>query len=474
MAMKVLFINPPFTEFGGLEGHGGKALPLNLAYLASCLREREPGVEIEALDCEALGLDHEEIERRIRAVGPDIAAVTAPTPAFSQVLKVCRTVKAIAPEIVTVAGGPHPTALLEETAAEPDIDIAVDGEGEITFADIVRAVRDRTPLSEVKGIAYKDANAAVRRTAPRPLIEDLDSLPFPARDLFPLDLYFPPPTKRMSDKKAGNMITSRGCPYRCTYCMATVMWRHRVRFRGVANVVDEIEECGRRFGLGEFNFHDELFTVNRQRTLDFCAEVLRRKLDIAWVCMCRVDYLDMEVLRAMRRAGCLKIMFGFESGSQMILDTMKKKVALDKAQEAVRMVNKAGIRSAGNFMLGNLGETDATIRQTIDLAKRLNCDTMAFFIASPYPGTEFYDMARQRGYLRSDVQWKDFTLVSNNTPPLDLPGLPAQRLMWWQKKAYREYYLRPRYVLGKLASIRTRTDVANLYNGAKLFLKLEK
>src|SRR3989344_3778235 len=420
--MKVLLLNPPFTDYGGLEGHGGKALPLNLAYLAAYLRVKRPEIEIKVLDCEGLGLSYFQIEEEIKTIRPAIVGLTAPTPAFAQVLEVCRIIKNISRDIVVVVGGPHPTALPKETVAE----------------------------------------------------KDLDALPFPARVLFPLDIYFPPPTKRMSDKKAGNMISSRGCPYQCTYCMASYMWQRKVRFRSIKNVVDEIEECINKYGLGEFNFHDELFTVNKKRTIEFCQEVKKRDLDIVWVCMCRVDYLDEETLREMKSAGCRKIMFGFESGSQMILDIMKKRVALDKAEEAVRLVKKAGIKTAGNFMFGNIGETEETIKQSIKLAKKLNCDTMGFFVASPYPGTEFYETAKARGYFRKDIEWKDFTLVSNNLPPLNLPGLPAERILYWQKRAFREYYLRPRYVLMKIAGVNSWVDLKNLYNGAKLFLRIER
>jgi len=236
----------------------------------------------------------------------------------------------------------------------------------------------------------------------------------------------------------------------------------------------EIEECINKYGIREFNFHDELFTVDKKRTIEFCQEVVKRKLEIVSVCMIRVDFADEETLRWMKRAGCRKIMFGFESGSQMILDLMKKHVAMEKAEEAVKLVKKIGIKTAGNFMLGNIGETEKTIRQSIDLAKKLNCDTMAFFVASPYPGTEFYQIAKQKGYFRKDVDWKDFTLVSNNLPPLDLPGLPAKEILRWQKRAYWEYYLRPRYIWQKIAGIRSWIDILNLWNGAKLFLRLEK
>lgn len=472
--MKVLFLNPPFTEYAGLEGHGGKALPLNLAYLAAYLRQERPDVEISVLDCEAQEINYEQIKDEIIKILPDIVAITAPTPAFAQVLEVCRIIKEISPRIITVLGGPHPTALPKETTAEKNIDISVVFEGEITFTELVDAIDKKRPLSGIQGIIYKDDMGNVIQNPSREPIQNLDSLPFPARDLFPLHLYLPPPTKRMSDKKSGNMITSRGCCYQCTYCMASFMWQRKVRLRSIKNVVDEIEECLNKYGIGEFNFHDELFTISKQRTVEFCQEIIRRKLDITWVCMVRVDYVDKDTLEWMKKAGCKKLMFGFESGSQMILDLMKKRVALEKAEEAVKLVKKSGILSAGNFMIGNIGETERTIRETISLAKKLNTDTMAFFVASPYPGTEFYDIAKEKGYFRKDFEWKDFTLVSNNLPPLNLPGLPAEKILYWQKKAYRDYYLRPAYIIQKIRSIRSMVDIKNLYNGAKLFLRLEK
>ncbi len=473
--MKVLLLNPPFTDYGGLEGHGGKALPLNLAYLAGYLHQERPDIEIEVLDCEALGLVYTQIEEQIERINPNIVAITTPTPAFTQVLEICRIIKEkISKEIIVVLGGPHPTALPRETVAEKNIDICVTFEGEITFTELINSLDKKIPLNNIRGIFFKDGHNNVVETEKREPIKDLDSLPFPAREYFDTDLYFPPPTKRLSNKKAGNMITSRGCPYQCTYCMASFMWQRKVRFRSIENVMREIEECINKYNIREFNFHDELFTMNKQRTIEFCQEVKKRKLDITWVCMIRVDFTDEETLQEMKEAGCKKIMFGFESGSQMILDKMKKQVAMEKAEEAVRLVKKLGIKTAGNFMLGNIGETKETIRQSINLAKKLNTDTMAFFIASPYPGTEFYTIAKKKGYFRKDVTWKDFTLVSNNLPPLNLPGLPAEEILKWQKRAYREYYMRFRYIWTKLTSIRSLVDLKNLYNGAKLFLRLEK
>jgi len=471
--MKVLLLNPPFSDYGGLEGHGGKAAPLNLAYLASYLRSKKPHLNISILDCEGLRLKYDEIASRLKNIEPDILALTLPTPAFEQGLEISRIAKNINNSIKVIVGGPHPTAFPVETAREASIDIAVYGEGEVTLTEAVGALENNNSLLEVRGLAYKDAGGEVKLNPAQPLISDLDTIPFPARDLLPLGIYFSPPTKRESNKRSANMVTSRGCPYECTYCMARIIWDKKVRFRSPQNVVDEIEECVKIYGLGEFNFHDELFTLKRDRTIEICREIQRRKLDIVWVCMVRVDYVWEDVLRQMKRAGCRKIMFGFESGSQEVLDTMKKKATIKQAIDAVRLTKRVGIKTAGNFMFGNIGETEETIQESIELAKRLNTDTMAFFVASPYPGTEFYNIAKKNGYLRPDLTWKDFTLVAKDAkPPLDLPGLPSSRIAYWQRKAYGEYYLRPGYILQRIFGIRSAVDIRNLIDGGRLLLRL--
>lgn len=472
--MKVLLINPPFTDYGGLEGHGGKTAPLNLGYLAAYLRSRKPEVDITILDCEGLRLSYDKIEGEISHLKPDIVGITAPTPAFAQVLEISQRIRKLSPDIKIVVGGPHPSAFPEKTALESTIDFVVYGEGEVTFTELVDAVDHNKNLESIAGLAFRNGNGNVKLTNPRPLIDNLDRIPFPARDLLPLDIYFPPPTRRISNKeKAGNMITSRGCPYKCTYCMVRQIWTQKVRFRSPKNTVDEIEECLKKYGIGEFNFHDDLFTCNRKRTIEICQEIQRRKLDVAWVCVSRVDYMWEDMLIEMRKAGCGKVVFGFESGSQKILDSIKKQTTVERAKEAVKLVKKVGIKTAGNFMFGNIGETEETIRQSIDLAKELNTDTIAFFIATPYPGTEFYDKAIQMGLMRNDYEWKDFAILSKNKPVIELPGLSCDDLIYWQKRAYREYYIRLRYILEKLFGIRSFEDIKNIFYGTKLLLRIE-
>lgn len=466
--MRVLLINPPFTEYGGLEGQGGKSAPLNLAYLASYLRKEKPYTKISILDCENLRLKYPEIENRIKEYQPDVMGITMPTPVYTQGLEVAKIAKWINPNIKVVVGGPHPTAFPKEVSGEPCIDAAVYGEGEKTFTNLVDAFENGYSLKSIKGIAYN-----TYLNPPQPLIENLDTIPFPARDLLPLDVYYAPPTKRETNTPNANIISSRGCPYNCTYCMSRIIWQKKVRFRSVQNVIDEIKECINKYGRGEFNFNDELFTLNRKRTLEFCDMVAKCDLRISWVCALRVDYVWGDVLYKMKEAGCKKVMFGFESGSQKVLDLMKKGTTLKQAEEAVKTTKRIGIKTSGAFMIGNIGETEETVRETINFAKKLNVDTVSFYVASPYPGTEFYNTAKEKGYLRKGLRWKDFSLIIGQAkPPLNLPGMTSQRIAYWQKRAYREYYLNPKFLWTRLKRIRSWIDIKNLIDGFKTFRKV--
>jgi len=469
--MKVLLINPPFSSYAGVEGHGGSAAPLNLAYIAAYLRQKRKD-NIKILDCEAFKLLYEDIEKRLRKLNPDIVGITAPTPAFQQVLDVAKVVKKVNKDTKVIIGGPHPSAFPEESVNFDQIDISAYGEGEITFYEIVKAIDEKTDLSQVKGIVFKEGKNIIK-TPPREYIMNLDELPFPARDLLPLKLYHPPPTKRVSGQRNNaSIIGSRGCPFSCTYCIANLMWGRIYRPRSPKNVVDEMEECVKKYGLTEFNFHDELFTTKKDRTIEICKEILKRKLNVSWICMARVDFIDEEMLKWMKKAGCRKIMFGFESGSEKVLKAMRKNANLDQARKAVKLVKNVGIKIGANFMFGHIGETKKTIRETINFAKEINADTVAFLVACPYPGTDFFHMAKEKGYLRKDFHWKDFVIVTEDTPVVNLPGLAADDILKAVKSAYREYYFRPAYIWLKLRGIRSMGDIKTLIDGVKLLFKV--
>ncbi|HDZ77513.1 MAG TPA: radical SAM protein, partial [Candidatus Omnitrophica bacterium] len=385
MKTKLLLVNPPFTNYGGLEGHGGKTPPLNLGYLAAYVRDKkDTSYQVAILDAEVLNMTFEQISDYVRKEMPAVVGITSSTPVYSNALKIAETCKSINKNIKVIIGGVHPSALPLAVAKEQSIDFVVLGEGEVTFFELLEAVTGKRPFSEVNGIIFKD-NGRIVQTQTRNLIEDLDSLPFPARDLMPHNLYQPPPTKRVSTFKATALTSARGCPYSCNFCSANVVWRRKYRFRSPKNVVDEIEHCINTLGVREFSFTDELFTLKRERAVGICQEIIKRGLRIVWVCMCRVGQVDRELLKIMKKSGCREISFGIESGDEQVLETIHKGITLDGAKESIRLVQEVGIRTHTSFMVGNLGEDENTIRRTIEFAKELNSNIAAFFVATPLP-----------------------------------------------------------------------------------------
>jgi anaerobic magnesium-protoporphyrin IX monomethyl ester cyclase len=468
--LKVLFINPPYTLYGGVEGQGGKNTPLNLAYLASYLREHKSNLDVKIIDAEGLDLTFAQLLEEVDGYTPHIVGITCPTAAYYNIRKICHDLKQQDSGVKVVLGGSHPTALPQETIAETGCDAVVIGEGEITFFDLLEAWEKGLPLEKVRGIAFRDRSSGeIVVTPARELIQDLDIVPFPAKDLLPIHKYFLPPTKRIRSERATNMVTSRGCPYNCRFCMAQTMWTRKTRLRSVRNVLDEIRVNVEHYRLNEFSFHDEVFTLKRDRAAAICEGILQAGWDITWVCMARVEAVDLELLKLMKRAGCGKIGFGFESGSPRMLELMNKRMNLADAIQAAALCKKAGIEVVGNFVLGYPGENVQSIKETIAFAKQVDCDTAAFFIAIPYPGTQLWFEAKEKGYLKDPIDWREFAPVSALESPLILPGLSPRELEKWKKKAYYRFYLRPHYLLKRLQKIRSSADMVDLIRGLKIF-----
>jgi anaerobic magnesium-protoporphyrin IX monomethyl ester cyclase len=332
--IKILFINPPYTIYGGVEGQGGKNTPLNLAYLASYLRENKTGIEVNIIDAEGLDMTFEQLYKEVDKYSPRIVGITCPTAAYYNIQKICKDLKEKDGDVKIVLGGSHPTALPGETIRETGCDAVVIGEGEITFLDLVNTWEKGRALEKVRGIAYRGSRGETVVTSARELIKDLDIVPFPAKDLLPVHKYFLPPTKRIRSERATNMVTSRGCPYNCRFCMAQTMWTRKTRLRSVQNVLDEIKVNIEQYKLYEFSFHDEVFTLKKERVAAICKGILKAGWDITWVCMARAESVDLETLKLMKSAGCGKICFGFESGSARMLKLMSKTMNLEDAIQA--------------------------------------------------------------------------------------------------------------------------------------------
>lgn len=474
--VKVLLVNPPYTNFEGMKESAGNTMPLNLAYLAAYLLNKIK-CDIKIMDSETEAMGYKEIESAIREYCPDVVGITTLTPPMKHVIKITSIAKKINPNCKIALGGVHPTAFPERTIKESGADFAVISEGEITFYEIVKGVAEKNlDPSKIDGICYKDENGKIIKNKPRKYIENLDEIPFPARNLYDLKKYYSAPTKKVSDEPMVTpILTSRGCAFRCVHCISNVLWSRAVRFRSCDSVVAEIEECISKYGIREFNILDDTFTLKKERLMEICRKIIEKKLKIYWVCFSRVNTIDEEMAEIMHKAGCRKISFGLESGSQKILDLMHKNATVEMGRMAVEAIRKYKIEAHASFMFGNLGETKETIRKTIDFAKSLDIDNATFFITSPLPGTHLYEVAKEKGYINENTKWEEFAPLTNTQPILVQDNVSKEELVYWQKRAFREFYLRPKYIWHKLKSVWSQGGFKTLYEGSMiLFIILMK
>ncbi|MCK5434488.1 MAG: cobalamin-dependent protein, partial [Dehalococcoidales bacterium] len=375
--------------------------PVGLALIAAVL-ERE-GYQVAVLDANALKLQPEAVVPLVSDA--DVIGLTAITPTINTAIAIARQLKKAYPALPIVLGGAHATLLSEETlATAPEIDIIVRGEGEQTIIDLLSALENKEPLDNIPGISYRKYGEVVSNPTRYKNI-NLDSLPFLAYHLLPWRRYKPhPPHGRALPFAA--IITSRGCPYRCSYCSKPIFGN---KFRGQSpeRVVEEVAYHKRKFGIKEFAFYDDVFTLDKRRAQAIADEIIKRGLKIHWTCETRVNLVDKDLLRHIKQAGCYAIAYGIESASQEILDTLNKDITLDQAEEAVRLSQEVGLQTIGYFMIGSPGESPETIRQTIDLAKKLKLDFAQFAVTIPFPGTMLYDLYLD-GRKDNNISWESF------------------------------------------------------------------
>jgi radical SAM superfamily enzyme YgiQ (UPF0313 family) len=454
--LDVILINPPSSLTN-------PTLPLGLASIAAALREN--GVGVAAIDAWALGLDAEAVADAVRQASPSIVGITMMSPRAPAALRVAAAVREALPEATIVAGGPHPSAVPRELLAHyPGIDAVVIGEGEITMLDVVRAVKGNAGFSAIPGVGWRDRGGTVIVNPPRPLIEDLDALPRPARDLFPQERYKITPPYGMRHPSA-TMVTTRGCPYRCIYCSKSV-FGSTVRARSPASVADEVEGLIRIYGVKEIKFYDDDFTLLMDRAEAICDEIVRRKLVVSWSCTTRVNLVNEALIRKMKAAGCWLIAYGIESASQAILDRARKGFTLAQVRDAFRMTREAGIKIHGYFMAGLPGETAETLRATIRLAKELEPDTTSWGPTMVYPGTPLFDEVEKGNFPRTKIEsydrgagaLQDYAFGDGRFILLD-DGFPPGKLARTIRRAYLSFYLRPRYFLLTLKRIRSLDDL---------------
>jgi anaerobic magnesium-protoporphyrin IX monomethyl ester cyclase len=431
--MKITLVNPPYPP----SAHAHPPfIPLGLAYLGA-VAEKE-GHQVTIIDCQAERLSYDNFRSRISQVPSNIVGVTSTTLLYNSAKEILTIAKHAHPNAVTMIGGSHVSFWDENALNEcPSIDIIVRREGEITFIELLKQIEAKKSFVGVLGTTVRADNGKIIRNGDRPFFEDLDSLPFPAFHLLPLDSFH-----RMG-KTIFPLTTSRGCVQWCDFCSTVRMFGRRYSMRSPKNVVDEMEMLNSKYGESQFTFYDDAFTVNRDHVLKMCNDIKARKLNITWDCETRVDMVDKDLLTTMKNAGCITVWFGVESGSEKILGQMNKKIKLDETRQAFKIAQKAGLMTIASAVIGFPGETEQTAWETINFINSLNPDDIGYYVATPYPGTPMYEQVVKNGWLRVT----DFNKYDTATPTFETPYLSMERIREIRYKAHQKFYLRPGYVL---------------------------
>jgi radical SAM superfamily enzyme YgiQ (UPF0313 family) len=420
--------------------------PLGLLYLAAQLEKDQVRVRVLDAGMEQLSIAH--ALDRLRQIGAPIVGLSATTPEIQAAEDFAAVIKAARPETAVVLGGPHPTLDPDGVLAQPQVDYVIRGEGEFSFSEFCREfLGGRRDGFTIAGLSYK-AEGQVIHLPDRPLIENLDDAPMPARHLLPMSLYrnYGRVYKR---KPVQVMITSRGCPFRCIFC-AHEIFGHRYRFNSAQRMIGEVKVLVRDYGAREILFREDNFTASRQRVHEFCDLIHKENLDVTWMALSHVNSIEADLVRTMHEAGCWHLGMGVESGSPEIQKILKKNLDLDRARRAFDVVQAAGIRTLAFFMIGNYGDSADTIRQTIDYACRLNTDFAIFTITTPFPKTELFDLAVEQGLITNfdpSQLCNNPAIFKQKSPILRTPSLSAGELEKWQKRAILRFYLRPKQIL---------------------------
>ena len=419
--------------------------PLGLAYIAAVARAR--GFDVSILDANALGLSDEETARRIAEARPAVAGFTAVTPTVDQCSRIAARVREISPETTLVLGGTHATAAAEPTARKyPHWDLIVRREADTRFADLLEGLAAGGAPGDFEGVTYRDARGEIVSTPDPVAMVDLDTLPFPARDLLPMDRYIGPDGDRVT-----TMIATRGCPASCSYCYVPAAFSKKMRIRDAESVADEIELCRRDFGTRNVNFIDDTFTTDKAWVHGLCDTFVRRGLPgrVRWLCLTRVDMVDEDLLRAMKAAGCFKVEFGIESGDDEVLEAVDKKMRARQIVEGFRLARRVGLETLGFVILFPPQETTESLRRTHRFIFEADPDTIQVSFCTPYPGTTLERRMREAN-IPMDDDWSRYVFLT--TPTIDHPRFTRDEMTAWQKKILRSFYFRPRTVWRFLAS----------------------
>jgi radical SAM superfamily enzyme YgiQ (UPF0313 family) len=464
--MKVLLLNPqPDRDVVISRDHmGGFGFeikstnmipPLTLAYCAAVLGRS--GHETDILDAVALGLRPAQTLDRIRDNEFSLIAINTATPSIKDDLAMADSIKETFPQTFVALLGPHVSIFSEQALQASNADAVVRGEPEFAVADLADALEKNRSLEEISGLTVR-IGPDVKHLPDRSLIDDLDSIPFPARHLLPMDKYR---SAVWGKTPFTTMLTSRGCFYGCIYCPYRIGHGTKWRARSPENVVDEIEECVQRFGVREILFRDPLFTADRERAIEISKLIVERGLRVDWRCETRADLASEEMIEAFARAGCKAINFGVESGSSLILEGVKRvPIESTRIRSLFETCRRLGIETMAFFIIGLPGETESTVEETVRLALELTPDVVQFTAATPYPNTPYYEQLKAEGLLS-----EDWSLFTSRAPVIGTKDLDSEKLQGLIEKAYRRFYFRPRYLFMRLRKLKSGHEAVRAARG---------
>jgi anaerobic magnesium-protoporphyrin IX monomethyl ester cyclase len=445
--MKILLIQPPSRHQAQEEV---VVPPLGLAYLASGI-ERD-GHEVRILDAFAEGMSWNDFTQEIKKAKADLIGVGGMSPTIDNTLRAIRICRPYTRYIVM--GGPHISVHRQEFFRDcPELDFGIMGEGEESFGQLVKRLAEGGDPGDIPGLVGPE-----KFNPPEKFINDLDRIPFPARHLLPNPLYR---YALWPGKKVTTMITSRGCPYHCIFCDKSI-FGSKWRARSAKNVLAEMEQIVKILRIPSIIMYDDLFTLDKQRVQEICQGILERGLKFEWKCEGRVDRVDGEMLGWMKKAGCSLIAYGVESGNEIGLDFLQKGITLPQIRRAFELTRKAGIRPMAYFILGIPVETFDQGLRTIAFAKELNPDYAQFSILSPYRGTKLHEEAKAKGWY-AEVEANNPFDKDQKRPVLLSENWTAETLKGILRRAHREFYFRPSYILERLSGVRDFREMRSLW-----------